>query len=88
MITVEHFNKCWSEKDYIGIADLVNELLKERDAAEARAEAYREVAIQLVNPDVGTLQEDWAEKNVDGQAQRILEVKAVGPKDPPKKGGV
>lgn len=57
------------------------QLLKERDEAEARAEAYRKIALK-----------EWAEeKQLDAEARRILEgrastSKAVGPKDPPKKG--
>lgn len=54
---------------------------KYRDAAEARAEAFREVAKHLE-----LLRFNGVKLDVDEMAQQILEAKAVGPKDPPKKG--
>lgn len=49
--------------------------------AEARAEAYREVAVNWSGIEYSPRAYDRA----DQEAQRILEAKAVGPKDPPKK---
>lgn len=73
MITRIDLTDCETHfKDQPFCADCIDRLLKERDAAQARAEAYRELAIQLVDPD-GTILEAWVKEDVDGQAQRILE---------------
>lgn len=70
MITREEIRAAWKEQDYDALNDLAIDLLKERDAAEARAEAYRKVALAMAfrASDIS----DYS-KIVDKEAQRILQ---------------